>query len=44
MFVKNGAGTLDIHKMIGKLPFRPSKGFVVPTGYRYLGPYNPLEK
>ena len=44
MFVKNGTGVLDIHKMIGKIPFRPSKGFVVPGGYRYLGPYNPLEK
>ena len=43
MFVKNGAGALDIHKMIGKIP-RPSKGFVVPGGYRYLGPYNPLQK
>ena len=40
MFV-NGTG-LDIHKIIGKLP-RPSKGFVAP-GYRYLGPYNPLNK
>ena len=43
MFVKNGTGILDIHKIIGKLPIRPSKGFVVP-GYRYLGPYNPLDK
>ena len=42
MFVKNGTG-LDIHKMIRKLPIRPSKGFV-PPGYRYLGPYNPLNK
>ena len=42
MFVKNGKG-VDIHNIIGKIPFRPSKGFVAP-GYRYLGPYNPLEK
>ena len=42
MFIKNGSGVLDIHKMIGKLP-RPSKGFVAP-GYRYLGPYNPLSQ
>ena len=43
MFVTNGKGVLDIHKMIGKIPFRPSKGFVAPGGYRYLGPYNPLD-
>ena len=43
MFIKYGTGVLDIHKMIGKLP-RPSKGFVAPGGYRYLGPYNPLNK
>ena len=44
MFMKNeGSGLFDIHKIIGKLPFRPSKGFVAP-GYNYLGPYNPLHK
>ena len=43
MYVKNGTGGLDTHMMIGKLPFRPSKGFVAP-GYRYLGPYNPLDQ
>ena len=43
MFINNGTGVFDIHKMIGKIPFRPSKGFVAP-GYRYLGPYNPLDQ
>ena len=33
---------LDIHKLIGKLP-RPKKGFVLP-GYRYCGPFNPLDE
>ena len=42
-FIKNG-GALDIHKMIGKIRFRPKKGFVAPGGYAYLGPYNPLNK
>ena len=35
-------GALDIHKMIGKLP-RPKAGFT-PSKYKYMGPYNPLEK
>ena len=35
-------GKLDFHKLLGKLP-RPKKGFVLP-GYRYCGPYNPLNK
>jgi len=35
-------GALDIHKMIGKLP-RPRAGFT-PSKYKYMGPYNPLEK
>ena len=35
-------GSLDIHKLIGKLP-RPKKGWV-PGNYKYLGPYNPLDK
>ena len=43
MFVSNIDGSsLDIHKLIGKLP-RPSKGWV-PGDYKYLGPYNPLHK
>ena len=32
----------DIHKMIGKLP-KP-KGGSTPSDYKYLGPYNPLDK
>ena len=32
----------DIHSLIGKLP-RPKKGWVLP-GYRYCGPFNPLEE
>jgi len=35
-------GALDIHKMIGKLPRRKT-GFT-PSKYKYMGPYNPLEK
>ena len=31
----------DIHKVIGKIPFKPKKGFVLPK-YRYTGPYTPL--
>ena len=38
---KTGQG-FDVHKLIGKLP-KPKKGWVLP-GYRYCGPYNPLEK
>lgn len=38
---KKGKG-LDIHNLIGKLP-KPQKGWVLP-GYRYCGPYNPLDK
>ena len=34
---------LDIHRLIGKLPLRPEKGFAAPS-YNYLGPYNPLDK
>ena len=33
---------IDVHSLIGKLP-RPKKGFVLP-GYRYCGPYNPLDE
>ena len=35
-------GSLDIHKLIGKLP-RPKSGFT-PGNYKYMGPYNPLNK
>ena len=31
----------DIHKVIGKIPFKPKRGFVLPK-HRYTGPYNPL--
>ena len=33
---------IDIHKLIEKLP-RPKRGWVLP-GYRYCGPFNPLEE
>ena len=36
-----GSG-IDIHKWIGKLP-RPKAGWT-PGKYKYMGPYNPLEK
>ena len=36
-----GAG-LDIHKAIGKLP-KPKSGWT-PSNYKYMGPYNPLDK
>ena len=32
---------VDIHKVIGKIPFKPKKGFVLP-GHRFTWPYNPL--
>ena len=32
---------MDIHKVIGKIPFKPKKGFVLPR-HRFTGPYNPL--
>ena len=32
---------VDIHKVIGKIPFKPKSGFVLPK-HRYRGPYNPL--
>ena len=35
-------GAIDIHKFIGKLP-KP-KGEFTPDDYKYMGPYNPLEK
>ena len=34
-------GSIDIHKMIGKLP-KPKAGWVLP-GHKYTGPYNDLE-
>ena len=34
---------IDIHKMIGKLPIMPKKGFVLPN-MNYCGAYNPLDK
>jgi len=36
-------GNIDIHKWIGKLPGRPKAGFT-PSKYKYMGPYNPLDK
>ena len=35
--------TIDIHKVIGKLPIIPKKGFVLPNMH-YCGAYNPLHK
>ena len=35
--------TVDIHKAIGKLPFIPKRGFVLPN-MNYCGASNPLEK
>ena len=32
---------VDIHKIIGKIPFKPKKCFVLPK-HRFTGPYNPL--
>ena len=39
---ENQGGGIDIHKLIGKLP-RPKSGFT-PSKYKYMGPYNPLDK
>lgn len=42
-FVKSTkGGKVDIHSLIGKLP-KPKNGWT-PPGYKYMGPYNPLEK
>lgn len=42
-FVKpNTGGSFDIHSAIGKIP-RPKNGFT-PGEYKYMGPYNPLDK
>ena len=35
--------TIDIHEKIGKLPFIPKRGFVLPN-MRYCGACNPLKK
>ena len=35
--------TIDIHKMIGKLPIKPKRGFTLPN-MNYCGPYNPSNK
>ena len=32
---------VDIHNVIGKIPFKPKRGFVLPE-HRYTAPYNPL--
>ena len=40
MFIKNSGSSIDIHKLIGKIP-RPKSGWT-PITYKYLGPYNPL--
>ena len=34
---------MDIHKVIGKIPFKPKRGFVLPK-HKFTGPYNPLDK
>ena len=39
---ENQGGSIDVHKLIGKLP-RPKSGFT-PGNYKYMGPYNPLDK
>ena len=38
LFVLN---TMDIHKMIRNISFKPKKGFVLPK-HRYTGPFNPI--
>ena len=35
--------TIDIHKVIGKFPIMPKKGFVLPN-MNYCGAYNPLNE
>ena len=32
---------VDMHKVIGKIPFKPKKGFVLPK-HCYTGPNNPI--
>ena len=36
-------GKIDIHKIIGKIPIKPRKGFVL-YRHKYTGPYNPLDE
>ena len=40
-FIKTG-GAIDIHSLIGKIP-HPKNGWT-PSKYKYMGPYNPLDK
>ena len=35
--------TIDIHRVIGKLPIISKRQFTLPN-YNYCGPYNPLDK
>ena len=35
--------TIDLHKVIGKLPIIPKRGLIM-LSMKYCGPYNPLEK
>ena len=42
LLAPRAGGSFDIHKLIGKLP-RPKSGFT-PGNYKYMGPYNPLDK
>ena len=39
--ILNHMNMVDIHRVIGKVPFKPKKGFVLPT-HRFTVPYNPL--
>ena len=43
-FIKNNqkGDSVDIHKLIGQLPFKPKSGFT-PSKYKYMGPYNDLD-
>ena len=34
---------VDIHKIIGKIPIKPKKGFML-YKHKYTGPYNPLDR
>ena len=42
LLMPRAGGGIDIHKLIGKLP-KPKSGFT-PGNYKYMGPYNPLNK
>ena len=39
---RSTGGKLDINSLISKLP-KPKSGWA-PPGYKYMGPYNPLDK